>query len=259
MIEGSFWRSDPAAALRGLGVGFLPSSTRRSFSSRKPERGMYTSPRTSISCGASAAEHPQGNGRDRAEVDGHVLADLAVAARGTACEDAGLVGEVDRETVDLRLEHVRDRGVLAEALANVLGPLLDRLVGRHLLERAHGGQVPNLLELRRRRRADPLGGRVGRHELRMLALQLHELVVGTVVRGVVDRGLVEHVVLVQPAVEQVAQLGGPRRAQAAPPGDRATTSASTSLAAEWMRPHPTPIAYRPAALAACMSKGESPT
>ena len=35
-----FWRTEPAAALRGFGVGFLPSATSRSFSSRKPESGM---------------------------------------------------------------------------------------------------------------------------------------------------------------------------------------------------------------------------
>jgi hypothetical protein len=30
----------PAAALRGFGVGFLPSATSRSFSLRKPDSGM---------------------------------------------------------------------------------------------------------------------------------------------------------------------------------------------------------------------------
>jgi hypothetical protein len=36
VIDESFWRSDPAAALRGFGVGFFPSLTSRSFSSLKP-------------------------------------------------------------------------------------------------------------------------------------------------------------------------------------------------------------------------------
>ncbi len=40
VIAGFFWRSEPAAALRGFGVGFLSSATSRSFSSRKPDRGM---------------------------------------------------------------------------------------------------------------------------------------------------------------------------------------------------------------------------
>ena len=40
MIDESFWRSEPAAALRGFGAGFLPSAASRSFSARKPESGM---------------------------------------------------------------------------------------------------------------------------------------------------------------------------------------------------------------------------
>ena len=51
VIEESFWRNDPAAALRGFGVAFFPSATSRSFSLLKPDSGMYTSPRTSIAAG----------------------------------------------------------------------------------------------------------------------------------------------------------------------------------------------------------------
>ena len=53
VIPESFWRSEPAEALRGFGAGGLPSATRRSFIARKPDSGMYTSPRTSTSGGAS--------------------------------------------------------------------------------------------------------------------------------------------------------------------------------------------------------------
>jgi hypothetical protein len=41
----------------------------------------------------------------------------------------------------------------------------------------------------------------------VLRLEVDKLVEGTVVRRVIDRRVVEHVVLVQPAVEQAAQLG----------------------------------------------------
>ncbi len=51
MIDESFWRSEPAAAFLGFGASFWPSSATRSFSSRKPEIGMYTSPRTSATGG----------------------------------------------------------------------------------------------------------------------------------------------------------------------------------------------------------------
>ena len=35
-----FCRTEPAAAFRGFGAGFLPSSRSRSLSFRKPESGM---------------------------------------------------------------------------------------------------------------------------------------------------------------------------------------------------------------------------
>ena len=103
------------------------------------------------------SEHPERHGADRAEVDRHVLPLDAVAARRSAREDAVLVGEIDREPVDLRLEHVRDRLIRVEPAPDVLGPLLERLGGRHLLERAHLGHVGDLPEALRRRRPDALG------------------------------------------------------------------------------------------------------
>ena len=47
MTRGSFWRSDPAAELRGLANGGLPASVSRSFSSWNAATGRNTSPRTS--------------------------------------------------------------------------------------------------------------------------------------------------------------------------------------------------------------------
>ena len=74
VIDESFWRSEPAAAFRGFGASFWPARRCRSFSSRKPESGMYTSPRTSAPAAALAAAHPERNRRDRPQVDRHVLA-----------------------------------------------------------------------------------------------------------------------------------------------------------------------------------------
>ena len=47
VMDASFWRREPAAALRGFLKGFSPSSIWRSTSFSKLARGMYTSPRTS--------------------------------------------------------------------------------------------------------------------------------------------------------------------------------------------------------------------
>ncbi len=51
VIRGSFWRSDPAAELRGLANAGLPASSSDSFSFPNASTGMNTSPRTSSTAG----------------------------------------------------------------------------------------------------------------------------------------------------------------------------------------------------------------
>src|SRR6478609_9179398 len=51
---GSFCRSDPAAALRGLAKGLSPASTSRALSPSKASIGKKTSPRISTSAGMSS-------------------------------------------------------------------------------------------------------------------------------------------------------------------------------------------------------------
>ena len=53
MTRGSFWRSEPAAELRGLANGGRPIAVSRSFSSWNAFTGKNTSPRTSSVSGTS--------------------------------------------------------------------------------------------------------------------------------------------------------------------------------------------------------------
>ena len=175
MIAGSSWRSEPAAALRGFGAILLPVGA-----GALVEAGEAGEREVDL---AAHLEHRRRPARprqaqrerdraDRAQVRRHVLAPRAVAARRAADERAVLVDERDRRAVDLRLDHVGDRLVRVEPLAHVLGPLLQRLRRRHLLERAHRRQVVDLREPAGERRADALGRRVGRDELRVVGLEL---------------------------------------------------------------------------------------
>ena len=50
-MEGSFWRTEPAAELRGLAKRRSPASAWRLLSASNAAIGMYTSPRTSRSDG----------------------------------------------------------------------------------------------------------------------------------------------------------------------------------------------------------------
>jgi hypothetical protein len=115
--------------------------------------------------------HLQRHRPDGAQVHRHLLALVAVAARRSTREHAVLVGEVDREPVDLRLDHISDGLVGIESLAHVLGPLEQALAAGDLLERAHRRQVLHLLEALARRRADALRGRVRGDQVWMLVLE----------------------------------------------------------------------------------------
>ena len=79
-------------------------------------------------------------------------------------------------------------------------------------EREHRLQVRDLLELADRLPAHPLGRRVGRQQLRVLALDRAQLVEQRVVGVVADLGVVEDVVAVAVVGELLAQLRAPRSA-----------------------------------------------
>jgi hypothetical protein len=154
--------------------------------------------------------HPHRDRADRAQVVGHVLADLTVAARRAPDEHALVVEQRDRQPVDLRLADVAERRLLdplaGEVAAHPLHP------GQQLLGRARVGQrehrllVPDLLEHRDRLGADPLGRRVGGREIRVLLLELLELAEQRVVLVVADLGVVEDVVAATVVLELLAQL-----------------------------------------------------
>ena len=107
---------------------------------------------------------------------GHVLAHPPVATCRAAHEAAPLVGERDREAVDLRLAD-EGRPVLGREQPLQAGtPGEDLLEGGHLVEAHHRRAVGDGGEQRRRRDPDRLGGRVGLDELRVLLLEREQLV-----------------------------------------------------------------------------------
>ena len=186
-----------------------PCEARRSFSAAKSGSDMYTSPRTST---RPAYVDPQRDRRDRAQVVRDVLADLAVAARGAADQHAVLVDQRDREPVDLRLGDELERRILdplaRQVVAHPVHPRAQLRLGARVGERQHRLQVRDLVELGDRLAADALGRRVGRDELRVLALDRAQLVQQRVVGVVADLGVVEDVVAVPVVDELLAQLGG---------------------------------------------------
>ena len=129
---------------------------------------------------------------DRAQVLGHVLADPAVAAGRAADQDAVLIGERDRQAIDLRLGRVAElRGGDVEPL-QVVGqaglPGAQLLLVAGIAEREHLLGMLDLLEAVQRRRPDPLRWRVRRVQLGVLGLDRAQLIEQRVVFVVVDLG-----------------------------------------------------------------------
>src|SRR6185437_8895167 len=122
------------------------------------------------------------------QVGGDVLAHPPVAARGALHEDALLVAQRGRETVDLRLGGVGDR-VVAEAQETAdTGVELARLVVREgVVERQHRHAVLDRGEGRRPRRADLQRGRVLANEVREARLDRRVALLERIVGGVRDR------------------------------------------------------------------------
>ena len=119
---------------------------------------------------------PQRNRTHGAQILRHVLARRSVAARSAAHKHAVFILKRHRKAVDLRLDRIvmllRDQTVhpLAESKELVIGKNVRQALQRDLMM--------DLCELRERLTADALRGRIGRDQLRMLALErlkaLHE-------------------------------------------------------------------------------------
>ena len=161
-MRASSWRSEPAAALRGLANGGLPAACWRALSAAKSAmrhvdfaaRLEHVAARRAASCGIAAIVR---------DVGGDVLALVAVAARRRLNELAALVAQRAGEAVDLRLGGHVERRVVAQAeeAAHAGAEFLDLLVGEDVAERQHRHGVADLGEFLRRRRADLAAQRFG--------------------------------------------------------------------------------------------------
>ena len=142
VTRGSFCRSEPAAALRGLANIGLPASDIDSLSRSNASPGRNTSPRTSSSAGHRELLRRLQPVRDRVDgldVGGDVLAGDPVAAGQRADQPAVLVEQVDRQPVDLEL--AQQRGVLDAVPGQPGVPGLQLLVAERVVEALHPLQV----------------------------------------------------------------------------------------------------------------------
>ena len=140
---------------------------------------------------------------DRAHVGGDVLADLTVAAGRRFDQAPILIGERDRQPVDLQLARIRVR-FLAEEPDHALLPCFEVLQVLHVVEREHSLPVRHRGEQIGCGTTEPLGGRVRCHQLGMLGLDGLQLAKQRVELDVCDLRVIENVVAVVVVTERLS-------------------------------------------------------
>ena len=124
--------------------------------------------------------------RDRAngfDILGDVIADHAVPARGGMLQLALLVGQRDGHAIDFRLDHDRDFLVREQSSDPCIKARYFFFRVR-IVQTQHRNPMPNLRKSLEGSAADPLGGRIGRGQLRETLFQIGQLLVEPVVLAV---------------------------------------------------------------------------
>ena len=137
------------------------------------------------------AGEPLGDLLEGAHVQRDVFAGAAVATGQSAGEQPVLVEQVHREPVDLQLAQVRH---LADLARDPLRPGAHLVRREGVVEAEHPLQVIVRREVGGELAAHLLRGRVGRRQLRMFLLELHQLAPQRVELPVGDDRRIEHVV-----------------------------------------------------------------
>src|SRR5580693_1467123 len=198
VTAGSFCRSDPAALLRGLANGVLPSSTSAALSASKSATRKNTSPRTSRTAGIGyawlAVNCPGTSSMVRFQRD--VLAGTTVAPRCRPDQPTIAVDQSQSDTVDLELTQIRHvRNITADLSADARCPQVEFFGTEHVVQGQHPFQMVGRREISgEARAADELSGRIRCAQLGMLFLECGEPPQHLVEFRVGDDGRVTHVV-----------------------------------------------------------------
>ena len=158
----------------------------------------------------------RGDGRDRADIEGDVLADDAVAARQALNEHAIAVNEVERQAVDLDLAGHGQRLPVGDAqfAAHAVVPAMQFLETEHVIEAEHARGVAHGGEVVGEGAAHPVRGRIQGIQGREPLLQGLQGAQTRVVGGVGGHGRVTDVVGDLVALRP----GGERRVKPFSPG-----------------------------------------
>jgi len=168
----------------------------------------------------AAATQLQRDRADRAHVGGHVLAGLAVAARGALHEHAMLVAQADRQAIELGLggkqrvaavqrllDAPHELGHFAETVAIIVRLAFGHRLFEGIAQRQHRQRMAHFGEAAGGAGTDAAGRRIRHGQVRMRGFQCLQLAHHAIVIGVGNLRVVEHVVAVVGLLDPRAQLG----------------------------------------------------
>jgi hypothetical protein len=162
--------------------------------------------------GGCARRKPEGYLANRADVLRHVLAHLAIAARGCLHQYATLIAQAHGQAVKLELGHVVHRriGVGQAERAPHAGVEILRAAGFGIglgVDRQHRHGVTDRLETVEHLAANALRGRIRRQEFGVRGFKRLQFTEQPVVLGVGNLRRIERVVAVRVVVQLGAQFG----------------------------------------------------
>ena len=208
MILESFWRSEPAAALRGLAKASLALGLQPAI---QPFEGVVAHEDLAANLQELqvAREPSRRSGIVRTVFRFCVTSSPSRPSPRVAPADEPppFVEQGDTQAVHLGFAHVVER-FAGEGADETRLELADLVGGIGVVQAEHGSPVPDRGEALRHGPADALGGGVGRDEIRMGVLQRLQFAEEAIVLGVCDLRPILHVVAVAVVVEQRAQLFG---------------------------------------------------
>ena len=165
-------------------------------------------------CGPATAMQLERDIAHGAHIDADVFTGGAITPGGTAHQVAIAVQQTHRQPVQLGFAAVFNfRAATKQVACGQIKPFTDPAIKfthigfiKRIAQAQHGHFVTHLSKGGQRRAAYPLGRRVGSDQLGMLGFQRLQLTEQTVVLGVRDARLVEHMVTVVMLIQFSAQL-----------------------------------------------------
>ncbi len=196
-LRGNAWIQLPQAAGRRIARvrKFLQSRFALSFVELVQIRFEHHYLATNVNhLGRVVGTQTQRDGAHGANIGGHIFTRRTVAAGGCLDQNAVLVTQIDRETIELQVGRIFDLFVSLQTFFYAAIECNDVAFVKTVAERKHRYRVTYLCELRQRCAAHTLSRRIRTNQVRMGGFQFLQLEKQLVVFRIGNSRIVEHII-----------------------------------------------------------------